>query len=463
MKSTLKWAAMLLCLPAVLGQTTNYGLTGFASGGNGGGVIAETDARYRKVTNAQGLYDALSNKSIKVIEIMNDLNLGWNEIPAGIKGNLFANHNEPRTHPKLLSTGVTKIYVQDRNRASGNAGLTIFSDRGVTLRHANFILKRLDDIVVRNLKFDELWEWDETTNGDYDSRDWDHITIEDCTGVWLDHLEFSKVYDGVVDIRRNTTTVSVSWSISRGAGNGTNTFYRQQFDHMEANRNSFPKYNYLRGLGISKNDIMQITSPQKKGMLVGPSELDPANNGLRLTSYNNVFVELCDRMPRLRAGNAHLFNIVADFRLGQAAKTRRSALPATPSYKFDVTSNGVISTENGAVMIENARLLEITNPMRNNQKSATDNRYTGKMEARNTYYTHKGTTFTGTSTSTNSPLRPEPGTVLSFSWNGMSSLPYSYSSYLRALNDLELALLGPAGAGAKNLGWSKDNWLKTRY
>ena len=76
------------------------------------------------------------------------------------------------------------------------SGLTIFSASGATIRHANFNIKDTSNIIIRNLKFAEMWEWDEATKGDYDSNDWDFITIGNGGGtvfnVWIDHCTFTK-------------------------------------------------------------------------------------------------------------------------------------------------------------------------------------------------------------------------------------------------------------------------------
>ena len=113
------------------GQTGEYHLTGFAQGNTGGGALPETDAAYIKVYNATDLAVALKKGSgYKVVEIMNDLDLGWNEIPAAAKVSPFAAHNSALTHPVLLHTGVSKISVD------GFTGLTIFSANGATIKHA---------------------------------------------------------------------------------------------------------------------------------------------------------------------------------------------------------------------------------------------------------------------------------------------------------------------------------------
>ena len=100
----------------------------------GGGNIPEERPRYRKVTTATELVAALqdakasSANPVKVIEILNDLNMGFNEV-----GTLLTSQtsnplraNLPATkHPALIASGVTLLDIQDFS------GLTIYSKNGV--------------------------------------------------------------------------------------------------------------------------------------------------------------------------------------------------------------------------------------------------------------------------------------------------------------------------------------------
>ncbi|MGC3956447.1 MAG: immunoglobulin domain-containing protein [Verrucomicrobiota bacterium] len=188
-------------------NTTDFNLYGFGAPATGGGQLPETDANYRKVYHAGDFRLALANNNTKVIEIMNDLNLGWNEIGATNQTGAFRQSTAASLHPVLIASGVTTIDIQNKN------GLTIFSVNGATIRHAEFNVKRSHNILIRNLKFDELWEWDELNKGDYDSKDWDFITIGDsgnCTNVWIDHCDFTKSYDGTVDIKGGANNVTIS-------------------------------------------------------------------------------------------------------------------------------------------------------------------------------------------------------------------------------------------------------------
>lgn len=441
----------------------DYNLTGFSAGNTGGGIVSETDtAKYRKVYNATELAAALKKGSgVKVVEIMNDLDLGWNELPATAQKSPFAEHNDALTHPVLKQTGVSKLTIDGFN------GLTIFSANGATIKHAAISVKRSQNVIIRNLEFDELWEWDESSKGDYDKNDWDYITLEETSKVWIDHCTFHKAYDGLVDAKKGTNGVTISWSVFKGDDRSANSWVTQQINELEANRSSYPMYNYLRSsaVGLSKDDIIAIAASQKKGHLVGSTSFDSGNPSLSITLHHNYYKDIQDRLPRLRGGNAHAYNIIMDSGDARLAKQRitpaMAAAISSKGYKFDVTSNGAISTEGGAVLVEKSSIIGIQYPMRNNQTDPSDASYTGKIRAVDTMYSLDGSSFRGSSDTAGSPLAPVPATIIPFSWSGISSLPYSYT--MEDPSTLQSRLTGAAGAGAGKLSWSKDNWLKITY
>jgi pectate lyase/pectin methylesterase-like acyl-CoA thioesterase len=451
-------------LPAAL-----YDLAGFARAATGGGQLPESDPNYRKVFSADDLVAALGNSNTKVIEVMNDLDLGFNEVPASARTGALRSASAPLLHPVLLASGVSLIDIQDKN------GLTIFSANGATIRHATFNVKRAHNVIIRNLKFDELWEWDESSKGKYDKQGWDFITVDMTSDdIWIDHCTFTKVYDGVVDVKGGTRNVTISWSSFLGDDGGPGSFVRRQIDALEANRSAYPMYDFLRSNGFSVDDVVAISRSQKKGHLVGANELDPQNANHQVTLHHNYYRNMQDRLPRLRAGNAHVFDVLVDNTEAFAAKARRDAVVAamTPSnaaklngssatYSFDVTLNGSISTEGGAVLLEKSQLIDVTYPLRNNQKDPSQAPFTGKILALDTLYQLGGLLFRGDSTTPGSPLSPVPAPELPFSWNGFATLPYPYSAADAA--QLPSLLTGSDGAGAGKLVWPKENWLKTSY
>ena len=443
-----------------------FGVRGFAQATTGGGLPAETDPNYRKVYNAADFRAALSSRTTKVIEIMNDLDLGWNEIPASERTGRFRSNAAPKLHPVLLASGVTTIDIQDFT------DLTIFSASGAAIRHAEFNVKRCHNLIIRNLRFDELWEWDETSKGDYDSNDWDFITVDIAsTRVWIDHCDFSKAYDGVVDVKSGSNQVTISWCRFLEDDGGPQSWVRRQIEALESSRSSHAMYNFLRSNGFSVEDIIAVVRSQKKGHLVGANNFDASNANLSLTLHHNLYVGMQDRLPRLRGGNAHSFNLVVDNRNAVAARAiydaRVAAMSASNalklsngSYKFGVTQNGAISTEGGAVLLEKSVFEGVRYALRNNQTDVTNPAYTGRIRGEDVIFRFGSVDFRGGSDQAGHPLGPtQAPQILPFSWNGFTTLPYAYTP-----DDPEaLPALLAVGAGAGTLAWEKTNWLKTAY
>ncbi|HVM59924.1 MAG TPA: immunoglobulin domain-containing protein [Verrucomicrobiae bacterium] len=448
-----------------------YNLVGFGQGTTGGGVLADTDPNYAKVYTATDLANALSSKTVKIIEIMNDLNLGYNEIEASAKVNSepFRADTTPKLHPVLIQTGVSLIDVQKKN------GLTIFSANGSTIRHAHLNIKNGSNIIVRNLRFDQLWEWDEASKGNYDENNWDFMTIGDSgsiTGLWIDHCTFTKAYDGITDIKNGSAGITISWCKYTGDDGATNpnSFVWQQINALESNRTSYAMYNALRTAGFSTTDIVTIIQGHDKTHLIGANDLD-SNNALHtVTLHHEWFINPWDRLPRLRAGNVHDYNIYVDDTVGLAAKNLRNQHTFSSSYSFNPFLNGTISTENGATLVEKSVYIDCVTPLRNNQTNPSDPRYTGKIEAIDCIYhfdNSNGTTTDYRGDSTNATgfalFGPAQAPVIAFSWNLTGNqLPYTY--YPDDPSQLKAIVTSPtAGAGAGVLTWNKTNWLVTSY
>jgi pectate lyase len=470
---------------AVLTVTTSvpiansaFNLAGFAQGTTGGGVIPETDAAYRKVYTPLDLANAIvaANKTagaVKVIEIMNDLDLGWNEVGAAVQtlgSSPFRAHAAPQLHPRLLTTGVSLIDIKPKG-----GGVTIFSTNGATIRHACFNVKSTANIIIRNLKFDEMWEWDEASKGNYDKNDWDFIDLGNggtVTNIWIDHCTFTKAYDGQVDIKQGSSGVTFSWCKYTGDDGATNpnSWVRQQISSLESNKTSYAFYNFLRTRGFSVEDIVTISQGHDKTHLIGANSLKAENALHTITFHHAWFNNPWDRLPRLRAGNVHNYNIYVDDTLGLAAKRLRDARANALStadrntlnntYNFNPFLNGSISTENGAVLVEKSFYKDCITPLRNNQTDPANAVYTGKIKALDTIYQFDDTIIRGNSTDPGNPLGPFQAPVIAFSWNLPGGvLPYAFTPD----DPSQLPALLAAGAGAGVLTWNKTNWLLTSY
>jgi pectate lyase len=465
--------ALLTVTPSIPIPLSAYNLAGFGQAATGGGILADTDPAYAKVYTATDLANAINNKSVKIIEIMNDLNLGYNEIEASAKVNSepFRAHAAPQLHPVLLQTGVSLIDIQKKN------GLTIFSANGATIRHACFNIKSSGNVIVRNLKFDELWEWDEASKGQYDKNDWDFIDLGNSgtvSNIWIDHCTFTKSYDGICDIKSGSYNITFSWNKYTGDDGATNpnSFVRQQIYALETNRSAHAMYNFLRNNGFSVEDIVTIIQGHDKTHLIGATT-DSINTQHTITFHHQWHINPWDRLPRLRAGNVHNYNIYVDAAVGLAARRLRDQRAAAMStanqntlnntYSFRPFLNGSISTEGGAVLVEKSFYNGCLTPLRNNQTDPSDPFYTGKILALDTIYQMDNTIVRGNSTDPGNPLGPFQAPRIAFSWNlPGGQLPYSCN--MDDPDELESIVTDPlAGAGAGILSWAKTNWLRTSY
>ena len=403
--------------------------------GFAGLLISETglkrgDPGYYLVTNEKEFIKALTftndsklgTVSAKVIEITNDLNMGYldviNKYPdETFNSTIFRAHAVPKTHPDLIASGVSRITIQDRKAGTKyGEGLVIFSQTGVKVKRCSWIFKRSENIVVRNLEFDELWEYDD--KGDYDSNDWDYITLEDINGAWLDHLTIGKAYDGLIDMKGKSENVSITWSkflVTRSE------FIELQIAYLEENIDSFPKYKILRNSGLTVDDIVEINCVQKKGHLVGATELNVNNDTLTITLAYNYYYSIQDRIPRLRGGDAHVYNIIHD------ASRIYELKQLYPSVNF--TNQGLITTENGAVFMEESIFIGVETAIKNNQKTDSDDRFTGKYLVRNSIYELGSFIQLSSSTDGASVWRhANSATKKEFAFNNFENIPYHYQT-----------------------------------
>jgi pectate lyase len=484
------FALAMISQARAVSPNPKYNLTGFATLGTpvtGGGIIGESDPGYRKVSTPLEFADALANanknKGVKVIEIMNDLDLGWNEVGTAVQtlaSTPFSSAAAPKLHPVLKQTGVSSITVNPKN-----GGLTIFSNNGSTIRHASLNLKATKNIIIRNLKFDGLWEWDEESKGKYDKNNWDFITLGVGGGtvdhVWVDHCTFTKAYDGIIDTKGGASNITYSWNKFAGDDGATNpnSFVRQQIDALEANKAAYPMYNFLRTRGYSVENIVEIMQGPNKVQAIGELSLEPVNVNSTVTFHHQWYVNAWDRLPRLAGGMVHNYNIYVDNEGVLDARRLRDEIASTLSaadqntlnntYSFKPPINGSISTENGSMFIEKSVYTDTLYPLRNNQTDPNNPTYTGKIMAEDTIYSFRETNgqttvVRGNSTDPGNLLGPFQAPIIPFSWNTADgNRPYP-APQMDDPADLAAIVTNPtSGAGAGVLQWDKVNWLKTIY
>lgn len=259
-------------------------------------------------------------------------------------------------HPELFAPGRTNGTVGMLLLGANKTIYSAFGNGG--FRRGTIAIGGRSNLILRNLAFRELWEWDDATLGDYDRNGWDYLSVTSATNgplvterahhVWIDHCDFEKSYDGSFDFVRGADLITVSWTRIGGVVSGdTARWVQRQFEHLEANRAQFPYYNFLRGFR-SVADIYRREVFQLKGNLVGngtDANTAAQDTGhLNVTFHHNAYVAVDQRMPRMRFGNAHVFNLLADSSAGRGVS--------------DLSQAGVAATSGAAVRLDRSRFVD---------------------------------------------------------------------------------------------------------
>ena len=343
-----------------------YNVEGYAAsaGVTGGGNLLEESQNYYKAGSAKEFLDAI--KSVKasgrasVIELTADIALGDKEVEgySEYKSFITAHKNYPITHPDLISSGVSML------KLAGMSNLTIYSKNGAKITHTCIDITGSDNIIIRNIKFDELWEWDDETSGGYDRNDWDYMTIEKgSSNIWIDHCTFYKAYDGVIDIKTPSaySNITISWCEFLPASDG-GTFFDNMMNAMKANPDGYAYYKHLLESGMTHEQICNYAYGQKKTHLLGQSDEDTSSKNITVTFANNYYKDSMDRMPRLRFGTAHVYNCIMD---AQNLRNYRQDIEKTAGseYAQKIVSNGASSNCGAHMLLENCYMSGMTNAL----------------------------------------------------------------------------------------------------
>jgi pectate lyase len=152
------------------------------------------------------------------------------------------------------------------------------------LVHGGLMLERVDNVIVRNLHIADArdhfpaWEPRDNGHGEWNSE-YDTISLRQATHVWIDHCTLDNGpqtaeptifgrplvrHDGLLDITRQSSHVTVSWNRFIGS---------------------------------------------EKASLVGSGDGQTADAGkLRITYHHNRWDDVRERAPRVRYGDVHVYN-----------------------------------------------------------------------------------------------------------------------------------------------------------
>lgn len=165
---------------------------------------------------------------------------------------------------KALDASVPMI-VKVKGTISGSGSLYVKSNKSIigvnggTLNGVGLKVFEVSNVIIQNLTIKNVVAG---------SDDNDCVNIKYSSHVWIDHCDFSadrnrgwEYYDGLIDITKKSTNITISWSKLH---------------------DSF------------------------KAMLLGVSENDKGK--IKVTLYKNYFYNLSERVPSMVAGEAHVFN-----------------------------------------------------------------------------------------------------------------------------------------------------------
>lgn len=373
------------------------------------------------VTNEIEFLDALMNEEVMIIKLMNDLSLGSKELSIKLEEvgktlndykNVYRAHrNTPLTHPTLMESGIGEVRLLNRS------DLVIYSESGIKIKHAAFLIEDSNNLVFRNIHFSELWEWDETSTGGYKRNDWDYFGLKNVNGIWFDHLTFDQAYDGIIDLREHSKNVTLSWS---KLNFNPNDFISTQIYYLEENRSTHPYYDSLRNEGISKEDLELFMSFQKKGFNLGNTTDGEGFEDITMTFHHLEVFNLMDRMPRIRKGDAHLYHMILDNTRIHELRLKLNS----PNLSF--VNQGLVSTEEGSILLENSIYMFVSTPIKNHQDSNSDLKYTGAYQVTNSELITANRTYFGSSEDKNSLWVHNGSNYLPYHMRNYEAIPYKY-------------------------------------
>lgn len=495
-------------------NSSYFSVTGFAEGNvNDRTEYIGTD-KYVKVTNELEFLQAIDGAkkgTVKVIEVINDLDLGYDNLPEEAKSlggiaEYASNTSEEITNPGILESGLSQLILSDID------GLTIFSQGGATISRAEWKLQgSSSDIIVRNINFDSLWHWTDSNNTK--ASGWTLMKVNGAKGVWFDHCSFTLGADGNCDSENGAADLSYTWCTfgmettsdpdKRSALYQTVSYMEYLYNKGELDADG--RYSKMRTNGASFDDVLAYEAFHSKAFLVGSGDKDykdteglqDGNQRLEITMAYCKMNNLGQRVVRMRQGKGHLYNCFVD---NMAHHKLASEVRALGSYGgwginrcIDVHNGGSVAADtcvfngvnqviigdetNGAGGDWGTRFRNVYNysMVVNSKVTHTNgNTYTGSSwdnGGNNLFYNGYGwsdrstlgkfcwnTTIVGVEEMdrTNPPM---PATPFEFNYDFDYKLPYEYQ--VVALEDVEDVVTTHAGAYTYCEG--PEFWLKTEY
>lgn len=347
-------------------------------------------------------------QTVHVIEIASDLNLGYNLISeeakkSGLVSNYIKEKNAKTVTMSQMATenGISQIAIERTN------DLLIYSKNGARITHGGFKINYCNNVSIRNLDMDEMWQWEDTSNpkqvkmGDYDTFGWAYFKIGFSDNIWIDHCSFGKSFDGQIDVANpyyeslgtassapynadGTSDVHISWCDFHAGDSSEDGYIYKMMKKIEdeyeaangASTNNL-YYKALRDAGLSFEQILKgIAIPQKKAFLLGDSGSEYYYNlNLNVSIANSKFKNIEDRIPKLRGGNAYMYNCIVDNFEYMSYRSQMKSIAASAvskinsSWKCAFTSQGIVVGNGGSVCANSCIFKGIRSLIKNNDST----------------------------------------------------------------------------------------------
>lgn len=173
----------------------------------------------------------------------------------------YAEANEPYT---IRVQGTIKLVPKGKEiRVNSNKTIIGIGTTGVIDEGGFFLGPGTQNVMIRNLTIGNTKVPSDTTGKEFD---YDGIQMDTAHHIWIDHCNFQNINDGMIDSRKDTTFLTVSWNILH--------------DH-----------NKTFGIGWTPNVTAQITIHHN--ILKDTVQRNPStDNVLRAHLYNNWMLRL---------------------------------------------------------------------------------------------------------------------------------------------------------------------------
>ena len=267
-----------------------------ADGGTTGGANAAPEDVH-EVSTRDELAAAVAGNTPKIVYVKQDINANTTSDGSRIACEDYAvngysldaylaafdptHWTGPASGPLEDARKASSANQRKQIRVDVGANTTIVGAGDVQLTGFALNVDRVNNVIIRNLQLSDAYDCFPGWNGDTWKTEWDNLVVSGATHVWLDHLtlddggtvdaEQPKYFgepflrhDGLLDVVRQADLVTISWSRMMG---------------------------------------------HDKSLLWGNGDGVTADRGrLRVTLHHNELVDLEQRAPRVRFGQAHVYN-----------------------------------------------------------------------------------------------------------------------------------------------------------